>query len=434
MLAMKASSDLPPPSSASLPLPRYTHATRLTTALDGDDDETRLAVQVALTTRKREGLQAELRWEAALELKRKQDHDAVHAAQAETNSRIELLHEKQQQKRQQQNEARLVREKAMAERLQAVAAEEVSKRRATEQKIAETEERLQQNLRRREQEREEVRRERQRRTAENAERGMHNLQVELDRKLQRQDEHIMREEQNKDRLRQMAEESETKTLEHRAKFSAALHKCQEKLEKRQQKVEEVFLARFKQFEKSRQLGQECLQTKATKVRDARVRLSEPQRANRLRLRQEKNTKIKSLKAGAARSLADTLDRRELHFKTVAATHKEKLRASAELVDQNRSELQETDACDLDKTLLQLEEQQAQASRAEEQRRQLLETRMLALRDHMINHRQADEIKAVLRSGAQKSVNRVLADLGMTPDAGKAAGEENTQGAPQSHRR
>lgn len=436
MSAMKASSDLPLPSPASSALPRYTHMTRLTSALDGDDDETRLAIQVALTTRKREGLQAELRWEAALELKWKQDYEAAHAAQAEANSRIELLHEKQQQERQQQNEARTVREKAMAERLQAVAAEEVSKRRAAEQKIAETEERLQQNVRRREQERAEVRLERQRRTAENAERGMHNLQVELDRKLQRQDEHMIREEQNKERLRQMAEERETKTFEHRAKYSAYLHKCQEKVEKRQQKIEEVFLDRFEKFEKFRQLGQECLQTKATKVQDARVRLSEPQSANRLRLRQEKNTKIKALKAGAARSLADTLDRRGLHLKTVAATHKEKLRAAAELVDQNRSELQETDACDLDKTLAQLEEQRAQASGAEEQRRQLLETRMLALRDHMINRRQADEIKAVIRCGAQRNVNRVLADLGVhTPGAGKVqAGEENTQGAPQSPRR
>lgn len=428
---MKASGDPSPPSPTHSALPRYTNVARLTSAGDVDDDEARLAIQAALTTRKREGLQAELRWEAEFELKRKREYDAAHAARAEANLRIEAMHQKQEQEQQQQNEARAARETAMAERLQSVAAEEVVKRKAAEQKISETEERLQQNLRLREQERAEARKERQRRTAENAERGTYNLQVQLDRKLQRQQDDLIREEENKERLRKMAEEYETKTVEHRAKYSAAQHKCQEKAAKRQQKIEENFRGREQRFEGIRKLGQDCLENKANKVRDARERLSELQSANRFRLRQEKNAKIKALKAGAERSLADTLDRKEMHLKTVVATQKEKLRAAAELVDQERSKLQETDASDLDKALAQFKAERAQAQEAEEERKQLLETRMLALRDHMVNRRQADEIKAVIRSGVQRNVNCVLADLGMATDAGKAAGEETAQGVPKS---
>lgn len=431
---MKASSDLPPPSPTSSALPRFTQVARLTSALDGDDDEARLAIQVALTTRKREGLQAELRWEAELELKRKQEYEAAHAAQADANLRIEALQEQQEQERQQQSEARAVREKAMAERLQVVAAEEVAKRRGAEQKIAETEERLQQSLRRREQERAEARRERQKRTAENAERGMCKLQVELDRKLQRQDEQLVREEQNKERLRQIAQETEAKTLEHRAKYSAAMDICQEKAAKRQQQVEVVFLDRVKKFEMFRHSGQECLENKATRVRDTRMRLVEPQVANRLRLRQEKHTKIKALKAGAEHSLTNTLDRRERHLKTIVATRKEKRSAMVELVDQNRGQLQDRGSCDVSKAVAQLEAERALAQQAEAQRKQLLESRMTALRDHMINRMHADEIKSVIRSGVQRNVNRVLTDLGMAPDAGQAVGEEITQAASSSPRR
>lgn len=438
---MKPPADYPPPSPTSSAAPRYTNASaprytnvgRSTTAFDSDDDA-RLAIQVALTTRKREGLQAELRWEAELELKRKREYEAAHAAQLELNLRIEARQEKQEQERQQQNEARALREQAMAERLRVVAAEEVAKRRSAEQKIAETEERMQQNLRRREQDRADARRERQRRTAENAERGMCKLQVELDRKLQKQDEQVAREEQNKERLGQIAQETEAKVLEHRAKYSAAMDMCQEKAAKRQQEIEEVFLDRVGKYERFRSLGQECLETKATKVRDTRTRSAEPQAANRVRLRQEKNTKMKSLKAGAENSLTNTLDRREQHLKTIVTARKEKRSAMAALVDQNRGQIHEKSNCGVSKAVAQLEAERAVALQVDEQRKQHLDTRMTALRDHMLNRVHADEIKSVIRSGVQRNVNRVLTDLGMAPDAGKAASEEKTNTAPSSPRR
>lgn len=437
---MKAS-DLPPPSptsSAPQRLTTFNQGGRFT-QYDGDDDEARLAIQVALTTRKREGFQAELRWEAELELKRKKEYEAAHAAQEEANLRIEALQAKQEAERRQQNEARAIREKAMAEKLEAVAAEEVAKRRSAQQKIAETEERLQQKLRRREQERAEARRERQKRTAENAERGMENLQAELDRKQQKQNELLAREEENKERLKQVAHETEEKTLEHRAKYSSAMDKCQEKAAKRQQRVEEVYLERLEQFENFRQLGQEGLQSKAAKVREARTKLAESQVANRARQRLENNTKNKALKAGAEHSLTNTLDRRELHLKAVVVTRKEKRSAVAERIEQNRSELQDKDSCEVSKAVAKFEAERALAWQAEEQRKQCVDNRMTALRDHMINRRQAAEIKSIIRSGIERNVNRVLTDLGMATDAGKAVDKEErhlrrSQAEPSSPRR